>query len=229
MSPRRASAPGRACRVQPRAGFTLLEILMSLALVALMLVALNTFVFSMGELWGHNNEQRLFEQHVRAVTRFLQEQVRVATLPPSAKAGTSPVVGQEVRTATAGTENLLTFELPAGCRLIHWPDHPLPEVVCSLQVRDRDGLFLLWHSRLERGFEDDPPHETLITPLATAISYDYYDAEFKTWKNETTLRRDSSTDQITTPQRIRLKFAYGRYEHESVITLPDPPQALPNF
>lgn len=223
MSPRRHSA------ARPRAGFTLLEILMALGLVALLLVALNTFVFSMSELWGHNNEQRLFEQHVRAVTRFLQQQIRTATFPPAAKAGTAPVVGQEVRPATGGTENLLTFELPAGCRLIHWPDHPLPEVVCSLQVRERDGLYLLWHSRLERGFADDPPHETLITPLATEISYEYYDSEFRTWKDETTLRRDSSTDKITTPQRIRLKFAYGKYERESVLTLPDPPQALPNF
>ena len=47
---------------------------------ALVLVAMNTFVFSMGELWGHNSNRRLFDQHVNAVTRFLQEEVRAA--PP---------------------------------------------------------------------------------------------------------------------------------------------------
>src|SRR5262245_29771708 len=51
-------------------GFTLLEILLAVALVGLVLVALNTFVFSMGELWGQRSEVRLFEQHVRAVVRF---------------------------------------------------------------------------------------------------------------------------------------------------------------
>lgn len=212
-----------------RAGFTLLEILMALALVALLLVAMNTFIFSMGELWGRNNEMRLFEQHARAVTRFLQAELRVAALPPSAVAGATPLVGQEVRPEAGSTENLLTFELPDGCRLIHWPDHPLPEVVCSLQVRDREGLFLLWHSRLEKGFEDNPPHETLVTPFVTAMTYDYYDAEFRTWKNEPSLRRDPNTDTFTTPQRLRLTFTYGKLTREMVLTLPDTPQALPNF
>lgn len=228
MNARRASSGSLPPR-RRRGGFTLLEILMALALVALLLVSLNTFIFSMGELWGRNNDLRLFEQHARAVTRFLQEQLRVATLPPATKAGSTPVVGQEIRPETGLTENLLTFELPAGCRLIHWPDRPLPEVVCSLQVRERDGLFLLWHSRLEKGFEDNPPHETLITPLVKALSYDYYDAEFRTWKNETSLRRDSTTNQITTPQRLRLTFAYGKITREMVVTVPDTPQALPNF
>lgn len=227
MNARRASSGSVPSR--RRGGFTLLEILMALALVALLLVSLNTFIFSMGELWGRNNDLRLFEQHARAVTRFLQEQLRVATLPPATKAGSTPVVGQEIRPEAGLTENLLTFELPAGCRLIHWPDRPLPEVVCSLQVRERDGLFLLWHSRLEKGFEDNPPHETLITPLVKALSYDYYDAEFRTWKNETSLRRDSTTNQITTPQRLRLTFTYGKITREMVLTVPDTPQALPNF
>ena len=42
--------------------FTLLEVLLSLALVGLLLIALNTFVFSMGELWGRNSDRRLFDQ-----------------------------------------------------------------------------------------------------------------------------------------------------------------------
>ena len=42
---RRGGPAGRA-----RRGFTLLEIMLAMALVALLLVALNTFVFSMGEL-----------------------------------------------------------------------------------------------------------------------------------------------------------------------------------
>ena len=71
MSPRCRIFSPAACCARRRAGFTLLEILLSLALVALMLVALNTFVFSMGELWGKNTDIRLFEQHVRAVTRAL--------------------------------------------------------------------------------------------------------------------------------------------------------------
>ena len=37
-----------------RRAFTLLELMVALAMVAGILISMNTFVFSMGELWGHN-------------------------------------------------------------------------------------------------------------------------------------------------------------------------------
>jgi prepilin-type N-terminal cleavage/methylation domain-containing protein len=209
-------------------GFTLLEILLALALTALVLVSLNTFVFSMGELWGRNADQRLFDRHVRAVTRFLENELRTAALPPSAAAGTSPIVPQEIKPLNGNTDNLLTYELTAGNRLLVWPDRPLPEVVCSLQARAGVGLVLLWHSRLEQKFKDDAPRETVITPLVTALAYDYYDAEFRTWKTEETIRKNNS-GQLETPQRLRLRFAYGKLKRESVLTLSPPTEGLPNF
>ena len=213
--------------IRPR-GFTLLEILLALALTALVLVSMNVFVFSMGELWGRNTEVRLFDRHVRAVTRFLEQELRAASLPPAVASGTTPVTPQEIRTLTGSTDTLLTFELPSGSRILTWPDRPLPEVVCSLQARERDGLVLLWHSRLEKRFNDDPPRETIITPLVTAMSYDYYDADFRSWKNETILRKDSN-GLYQPPQRLRLKFTYGKMTRETVIALAVPTVALPNF
>jgi hypothetical protein len=206
----------------------LLEILLALALVALVLVSMNAFVFSMGELWGRNTDLRRFDQHARAVTRFLENEFRAATFPPAGRPGTPAIAAQEIRPSSGMTENLLTFELPEGSRLFNWPDRPLPEVVCSLQVRDREGLLLLWHSRLEKRFADDPPREAVITPLVSGISYDYYDATFKNWKNEPQLRRDNN-NKILVPQRLRLKFTHGKLERETVIVLPNAPEGLPTF
>lgn len=209
-------------------GFTLLEILVALSLVGLVLVALNTLVFSMGELWGRNTDVRLFDQHVRAVTRFLEQELRRAALPPAVQAGANAIVPEEIRPLNGPTEPLLTFALADGSRLLTWPERPLPEVVCSLQLRDRDGLWLLWHSRLEKRFKDDPPRETQITPLVTELTYVYYDPEFKNWKDEPQLRRDRD-NRLETPQRLRLKFTYGKLTRESIVTLPVTPEALPAF
>lgn len=217
----------RAQSARPR-GFTLLEILLALALVALLLVSMNTFVFSMGELWGQRTDVRLFDQHVRAVTRFLDNELRTAALPPAARANSSPIGLQEIRPQNGLMEKMLTFELPAGSRLFNWPERPLPEVVCSLQVRPGEGLLLLWHSRLEKNFETDPPRETVVTPLVTALAYDYYDADARRWTTETVLKMDPQGQPLT-PQRLRLKFTYGRLARESVITLTTPGQALPMF
>jgi prepilin-type N-terminal cleavage/methylation domain-containing protein len=218
-------------RRAPHGGFTLLEILLSLALVALMLVALNTFVFSMGELWGRNADVYLFEQHTRAVTRFLEHELRAAVLPPSAVARSTPLAIQEVQPQGGLTDKLLTFELPAGSRLIIWPEpnRPLPEVVCSLQAREREGLILLWHSRLEKNFDTDPPRESIITPLVSALTYDYYDTDSNRWTTETTLKLDPAGGQPLTPQRLRLKFTYGKLTRETVVTLPQAVEGLPLF
>ncbi len=221
MTPRRPSR-------RRRRGFTLLEILLSLALVGLLLTAMNTFVFSMGELWGQRADHRLFDQHVRAVCRFLERELRTASLPPHARTNASAVTLEEIRPQNGMMEKMLTFELPAGSRLFTWPERPLPEVICSFQVRPNEGLVMLWHSRLERDFETAPPRETVITPLATALSYEYYDADVSRWTIETAVKNDRDGKPMT-PQRLRLKFTYNKMTRESVITLPTPGEALPMF
>ncbi|HTJ78279.1 MAG TPA: prepilin-type N-terminal cleavage/methylation domain-containing protein [Rariglobus sp.] len=208
--------------------FTLLEILVALALTALVVVALNTFIFSMGELWGKNSDQRLFDRHVRAVSRFLKDELRVAALPPNGNSKASPFPVEDVRTQANGTETLLTFELPQGCKLFVWPGQPLPEVVCALSVRQGVGLVILWHSRLEKDFDDQPPRETIVSPLVTELTYDYYDDGFKNWKNQTTLQKDG-TGQYLVPQRLHLKFVYRTNTQEVAIPIPAVTEGLPAF
>jgi prepilin-type N-terminal cleavage/methylation domain-containing protein len=209
-------------------GFTLLEILLALALVGLLFVALNTFIFSMGELWGRNTDLRLFDQHVNAVTRFLGDTFRTATFPPSARANAEPIAPVQVTPQNGVPANLITFDLPAGSRILNWPDHPLPEVVCSLQARENDGLYLLWHSRLEVNFSSDPPRETQLTPFVTALKYDYYDATAKTWSTVTALNLDSNNQPVM-PQRLRLSFVYGKLTRETTVVVPQALQGLPNY
>jgi prepilin-type N-terminal cleavage/methylation domain-containing protein len=211
-----------------RRGFTLLETLLALALAGLLMVGLNTFVFSMGELWGRNTDLRLFDQHIRAVTRFLQHELRAAARPPAASADAAPYTMAEIRTQSGVTETLLTFEFFEGSRLFVWPGQPLPEVVCSLSVREGAGLLLLWHSRVEKDFAEQPPRETVVSPLVTGLGYDYYDADFKNWKSEPQPRRNAQGG-YDAPQRLRLKFTYRTRSQEVLIVLPLVTQGIPAF
>jgi prepilin-type N-terminal cleavage/methylation domain-containing protein len=209
--------------------FTLLEVLIAVALIGLLMVGLNLFVFSMGELWGKNTDKRLFDRHVRSVTRFLEHELRAAALPPASTVGQPAIGPQDVTPTGASPDHLLTFDLIDGSHLLTWPTEPLPEVVCSLQVRPSQGLFLLWHSRLEMNFASDSPRETAISPFVTALAYDYYDADMKRWVSETALRRDPASGNYLAPQRLRLKFVYGTLTQDTVITLPIAQEGLPNF
>jgi prepilin-type N-terminal cleavage/methylation domain-containing protein len=208
-------------------GFTLIEVLLSMALAALVLVSLNTFVFSMGELWGKNADLRLFDQHVRAVTRFLQHEVLRASLPPAAASNSTPVGVSPITPQSGTQENLVTFMQLSGSRILLWPDNPLPEVYCSLEVRRDQGLYMLWHSDLENHYNDDPPRETLVSPFVTAIAYDYFDTDFNKWTTEPALRTDSSGNYLP-PQRLRLTFTYNRVERSVLVSIPQVQQGLPN-
>jgi prepilin-type N-terminal cleavage/methylation domain-containing protein len=210
-----------------RRGFTLVEVMLSMALVGLVLVGMNTFIFSMGELWGKGTDVRLFDQHVRAVTRYLQREMIRATLPPAAAVNSTPIGVQPVTPATGSQENLITYMQLQGGRLLNWPDSPLPEVFCSLQVRRDQGLFMLWHSDLENHFNDEPPREILVSPFVTALSYDYFDTDFNKWTTETALRTDSGGNPLA-PQRLRITFTYSHLTRIALVTMPATNAGLPN-
>ena len=210
-----------------RRGFTLIEIVLSLALVGLVLVGLNTFIFSMSELWGKNTDVRLFDQHVRAVTRFLQKEMVKATLPPAAAPSSTPVGVQPVTPSGGSQENLITYMELSGNRILSWPEEALPEVYCSLQVRRDKGMIMLWHSDLENHFNDEPPRETLVSPFVTALAYDYFDTDFNKWTTETVLRTDSSGNPVA-PQRLKVTFTYEKLTREAVVYVPVVGQGLPN-
>lgn len=209
-----------------KGGFTLLELLLSLALVGMLLVAMNQFIFSMGELWGRGADVRLFDQHVRAVTRFVEETLQTAALP-SAR-GVPPLSVQEIQSSDGQTAPLITFELPAGSRVLPWPGAPLPDVVCAFGVRQGGGLVIYWHSRLEQHFADEPPRATVLTPLVTGLSYDYYNPAFNRWQNYETLQRDNN-GRWQLPTRLRLRFTYDGMTRETVVPVPTPVQGLPLF
>ncbi|MEI6861060.1 MAG: prepilin-type N-terminal cleavage/methylation domain-containing protein [Verrucomicrobiota bacterium] len=234
-------------------GFTMLEILVATALTALVLMGLNTLVFSMAELWGNGSPTRNFDLHARAFTTFLEQEFRTAALAVPVTATTSGTTGTATGTAAgstaaggqagatggfswqapsgstpgSSTQPLLTFTLPAGSRLLPWPARALPDVVCALEARD-DGLYLLWHSEYETNFVTDPPRETLLTPLVTALAYDYYDADAKQWTTTTEPTTDGN-NQTLLPGRMRLTFQFETLKQETTVIIPAPNQGLPPF
>lgn len=203
-------------------GFTLVEALLSLALLAALLAALNLFVFSMGEIWGRNRQERLFEQHTRAVTRHLEDLLRRAVVAPS------PALPPRLATAEtlAARAPLLTFDLPEGDRALPWPDAPLPDVRCALEVVADEGLVLHWQSRWEVDFEKVAPRSTVLSPLVTRLEYGYYDEG--RWQVDLAPRRDKRGGWAM-PSRIHLRFEHRGRIAETVVPFPRKAGLLPAF
>lgn len=120
-------------------GFTLLETLLAVALAAALLIAVNFFVLSMGELWGGGSEPRLFDRHVRGVTRFVEALVQQSVVPamnpkdtqrdgnqaatPPPPRHEEPVASEPRRLASIlgdGLHRPLVLGATAGVRLGQW-------------------------------------------------------------------------------------------------------------
>ena len=197
-------------------GFTLLETLISLALLAVLMLTINTFLFSMTELWGGKRDQRLFDQHVRAATRLVRETLEQATAAP----GAAGVAIKEVADGLGSTEPRLAFLLPDAGRLADWPEHPLPDVDFSLYVDPEKGLALQWQSRLEINRDRTDLHETILSPFVKSLAYEYYDADLKTWKLEEEPAHTEGGTAWKKPARIHLRFERGTLKQEVILDLP---------
>jgi len=205
-----------------RGGFTLIEVLLALGLLAALLLAMNQFVFAITEAWVKEQDRFVFVQHTRAVTRHLDNLLQTAAVRAHASEATTgaPAVAEVELPDGAGKAALLTFDLPEGDRLFTWPAAPLPEVRCALGwVRD-EGLVLYWKSHLEKDFETADPRRVVLSPFVTGISYDYYDAESGTWTEEDGEPQADQAGEYAHPSRLRLHFARGGETIEEVVVLP---------
>jgi prepilin-type N-terminal cleavage/methylation domain-containing protein len=246
-------------------GFTLLEILLAIVIGGALLTAAISFALSMGELWGNGSETRLFDQHVRGVTRFLENLVAHAQPPPvddGLGGSQAPRIGsqqqqqaqaqqQQQQQQRAGGQNqnaqqqqqtanqppiawmsphgrefandkFLTFELDESPGVFPWPDQPLPFVVCSLRVDPKEGLQLLWKSRLEIDYDTAAPRVLRVSPFVTGITYCYYNTSTgskPTWE-ERDQPRLGTGGVPDLPQRLRLTFTYHGLTRTADLMLP---------
>jgi prepilin-type N-terminal cleavage/methylation domain-containing protein len=203
-------------RPPQRRGFTLLEMLVSLALLGALMVSLNTFLFSMSELWGSGRDQRLFDQHTRAAVATVRRAFEAATYGP----GAGGVAIKDVDNGAGTTEPRLAFMLADAGRLADWPDGPLPDVDFTVFAAEDRGLIFQWQSRLELQRDKTDLHETVISPFVKAIHYEYYDAQLKEWKVEDEPKHDEGGTAWLKPARIHLLFERGKLKSEMVLNLP---------
>lgn len=211
--------PKRIASATREGGFTLIELLLALALLTMLVTALLTFVFSMGEIWGRGSGKRLFEQHVNAVTRHVESLLRRAAWPRGGPGPAEPFAVHEVRPESGASGPLLGFDLLDGDRLLDWPEQPLPEVRCHLAVERERGLVLHWQSLLEKDAADKPPRTVPVSPLVAQLAFAYQDPGTGSWRTEPALRKNAAGEWLL-PDRLILTFRQEAFEAVRELTLP---------
>lgn len=197
-------------------GFSLVEVLLAIALAGGLIIAANMFILSMGELWGRGTDERMFEQHVRGVSRFLENLSRSAVA--SDQEGTIFKMDTPKGYESLGAP-LLNFEVKEAPGVCVWPGKPLPRVVVWLNVNREDGLVFLWKSRLEEDYGEVPPRTTGVSKFVSAVAYEYYDDGRLEWRREDGPIIDSD-GSARLPGHVLLTFTRGEESREVSIALP---------
>jgi len=202
--------------------FTLIELLLSLALMVMLFAAMSQLLFSMADLWGRGAQRRLFERHASAVATHLQTMLAAATR--AANSSAFRMIAAEGNEASEA----FALELPEGDRVFMSEGNTPYEIICSLQIEQEQGLILHWLSSRDIASGDSRSHRSVMTPFVREMEFEYYDRQAKNWTTGTTLQKDRN-GQWVLPWRIRLHFVWDQFVTVRTVAIPARKQALPAF
>ena len=221
-----------------RKGFSLVEVLLALAIGGLVLTAATALLVTISQAWANRPATRdAFDAHVNGVANFLTAMLEEATLPEVLNAPPKVITLDRAPGFSEMDDPLLRFYLREAPPLFFWPE---PGSVASrlhifLQVDKQDGLRLLWYSDLqeleknEKGVrepeDDDELFCTVISPFCTEVFYCYYgdeddtDDDLKRWEIVDELEEDINSGEFRLPAFAKFVFKWDDENLERVVSL----------
>jgi len=205
-----------------RSAFTLIEVLVAIALSALVLTAASILLATMSELWHQRRAGDPFTEHVSGLRTFLQTLVDRSVLEQ--EAGDASPAGAAARWShPPGYPDFdppyLNFAISDPPAVLTAGGPALPALEAWLAPVPREGLFLIFRSRLIEGRETDDLRFRLLSPYFDSIAYGAYDAERDAWEETTEPPLDASRN-ITLPAAVLLNFKLGEQAEQIVLHLP---------
>ena len=202
--------------------FTLIEVVLALALGGLILVASSSLLMSITQLWIKEEKLDDFQDHVYGVGDFLRKHLKSAQYSPDSSLpktqwGTPPRVSLGI------DEHYLMFYVNTPHPIFDTDN--LSPVLAYLKLDKYDGLVLVWHS-YEKESEKDrgelPVYRRVLSPLAKDWKFHYYDRKRERWEVTTTPKEDDQRN-LELPDFLEVTFETEDEEpQQSYIFLPKP-------
>lgn len=198
-------------------GFTLIEMVIAIALGAVILVAASSLLLSITQLWIKEEHLDDFQGHVHGVRTFLQTHFneayyRIDEKLPSVEWSSPPGVQLGI------DEKYLQFYVYAPSPL--FPIETLVPIVTYLAFDKNRGLSIIWHSLEKTSVASAPQiYETPLSQWVKGIKLHYYDLNSNHWEILDKPRKDKE-GKLELPDLLELKFVKeGEADQSSFIRL----------
>ena len=221
-----------------RRGFSMVEVLLALAIGGLVLVSATNLLVLISKEWADRPAARdAFDAHVNGVARFLAAVMEEATVPVLNSSGNDPIDLQRPVGFSDSEDPLIHFYLREAPPLFVWPQGTASRVHAYLFFEEGEGLNLLWFSELQELEKNDegimePEGEdelfmTLVSPFCEEVYYCYYGEEddgpddIKEWDMATDLReKEDQEGKFQLPAFLKLVFRGEGDDLDRTITIP---------
>lgn len=187
-----------------RCAMTFIEVLIAVALSALIIIAASMLTFTLTNTWGNLQTRPQFEQHVQGVTATIETLFeRTETLSGDAVrpwGWTAPPEGNVRTFAFRLRDPLPLFVLPYG---------PQGIVEAWLEFDpERKRLWLTWYTEARLTQNRRQLQHTLLSDQIEDIELGYLDSSTNIWEFES-MSQTGRTHADRSPSRLRITFAPG--------------------
>lgn len=200
-----------SCRKQSRRGLTLVEVVVTIALIGMFMTYLSFHLVALSNLWLNRTDGDFFDQHVDGVVLFLNNALEASEASVGETDGeqseSQPVVWARPPGQSEFEDPMLHFRQSEAPALFVREGTPLPAILAYIHFDEDMGLSVLWYSALDaEEIEDERDlRRTPVSRFVAEIEYAYYEMEDDEWDiREDPLEEDDDTFRL--PNFLRLTF-----------------------
>ena len=222
--------------MKKQSGFSLVEVLLALAVGGLVLMAASSLLVTISQSWANRPATRdAFDAHVNGIAHFLTAVLEEATLPKKGSDGVDVVELSRPVGFSETDDPLIKFYLREAPPFFYWPHGLASRVHVYFQFEKGEGLYFLWYSDLQeleksesgelQPEDEDQLFRTLISPYFEEVYYCYYgedgdtEDEEKSWQIEPDLEENVESGKFRTPDFIKIVFRWDEEDLERTITI----------
>lgn len=203
-------------RIRIRRAFTLIEVVIAIALAGILLTASAGVVMNTINLWEKSENIASIDRHLSGLDRFLSVLIDAQKNTQVAQSASGKnIVGCTWTQPPDKDETFPQFSVSENYPLLHLEEKPLPKITAWLYW-DSDGLWLISQTARQRNENENYASYTLLSPLLRSVRILAWEDDSGSWEEIDTV---DSTVLQSRALRLVMRFEENGKSRERVFTL----------